>query len=584
MAVEVRLIANCDDAVVFWRVAKRIPECRGFAVERERKFDDGSIQRTTLANRMGFEDDEPRPGEYRPSTEWPFQRFWWADYSANLGDRVRYRVCPIVRTGGSLRELVSERSRWTRWTELTGGTRDGYSSYFNRGLVISQFMSRYLDALRDQHGLATRRQALTLFKQSLEDHEVPIRRFLSGALRAQMLAILAEAKQGKRHVFAALYELDDEELVAALAALKSRAHVVLANGSITARKGESAAEARKRDQNKGARQALRRAKVEVVDRFISPGALAHNKFLVVTDKSRKPLSVWTGSTNWTPTGLCTQINNGLFVKNRAVAAEYMAQWEQLRDAGSDRPPALADANSTPTSVTTGTSKADIWFTRTRARADLAAIDEVLENAREGILFLMFQPGAAATLGTVRRLQRQRPSLYLKGVVSTLPKAAAADENGVEVSVVGASSKAHVSLDVVQPEGIKAPFASWAATVTRPEFISSQGGVVGFAIVHSKLIVVDPFTKPVVITGSHNFSTSASEKNDENFVIVRGNEELARHYAAHVLSVYHHYRWLAHVHDLQSRGKTPAGFLRDTDGWQDGHLKGASRREIDFWVR
>src|SRR6267378_6846954 len=58
------------------------------------------------------------------------------------------------------------------------------------------------------------------------------------------------------------------------------------------------------------------------------------------------------------------------------------------------------------------------------------------------------------------------------------------------------------------------------TVTRNEFIPMQGGVVGFAIVHSKLIVVDPFTNPVVVTGSHNFSGSASSKNDENFVIIR----------------------------------------------------------------
>lgn len=106
----------------------------------------------------------------------------------------------------------------------------------------------------------------------------------------------------------------------------------------------------------------------------------------------------------------------------------------------------------------------------------------------------------------------------------------------------------------------------------------------FAIVHSKLIVVDPFTAPVVITGSHNFSASASEKNDENFLIVRGNDELARHYAAHVLAVYHHYRWLAYVNDRQGAGSSPAGRLRDRDTWQDSHLQGPGKRDIDFWVR
>ena len=258
MAVKVNLIANCDDAVVFWRIAKRIPDCWGFAIERERKLDDGTIQRITLDNRMGFKGDQPKPGEHRPSTTWPFQRFWWADYSANLGDTVRYRVCPMARADGMLHEATSARSDWTAWTELSGGKRDGYSSFFNRGLVISQFMSRYLEDLRVKEGLATRKDSLVAFKKSLAEHELPIRRFLAGALRTRMLELLADAKKGGQHIFAALYELDDDELIGAIGALGKRAHVVLANGSIQAKKGEPAAEARKRDQNKSGRAALKK--------------------------------------------------------------------------------------------------------------------------------------------------------------------------------------------------------------------------------------------------------------------------------------------------------------------------------------
>lgn len=216
--------------------------------------------------------------------------------------------------------------------------------------------------------------------------------------------------------------------------------------------------------------------------------------------------------------------------------------------------------------------------------DLAAIDRVLTQATDGILFLMFQPGGAATLGTVRKIQQVKKSMYIKGVVSTLPSEEKG-ESEVDVEIHGADakmSKLSVNLDVVQPEGFRAPFANWAATVTRNEFISRQGGVIGFAIVHSKLIVVDPFTNPVVIVGSHNFSGSASSNNDENFLIIRGNDELARHYAAHILSVYQHYRWLAFVKDKQAKGESPGGYLRETDVWQDRHLKGKAKRELDFW--
>lgn len=586
MSVTVTLIANCDDAVVFWRIEKRIPDCWGFAVERERKLDDGKIQRSTLENRMGFAADHPKQGEHRPSTVWPFQRFWWADHAANLGDTVRYRVSPMVRANGTLQQLVSESSKWTDWTTLSAGKVDGYSSYFNRGLVISQFMARYLEDLRIKQGLASRKEALVAFKESLADHELPIRRFLAGVLRTRMLELLADAKKSRRHIFAALYELNDSELIDALKALGTRAHVVLANGSITAKKGESASEARKRDENEAARAELRKAHVEVWDRFVSPGALGHNKFLVITDQNRKPLAAWTGSTNWTTTGLCTQINNGLLVTNQKLASEYFEQWGRLRDAESAFPASLVEANSTPKVTKKGKSEATTWFTRTHGQADLEALDKVLNGARDGILFLMFQPGGAATLGTVRKLQADKPSLYIKGVVSTLPAAATDDESAVSVEIHGATKTTSVNLDIVQPKGILTPFASWAATVTRDEFLSPPmgHGVIGFAIVHSKLIVVDPFTNPVVITGSHNFSKSASGKNDENFIIIRGNQELALHYSAHILSVYHHYRWLAFVNDLQRKGKSPTGYLKENDRWQDFEIKGAGKRELDFWGR
>jgi phosphatidylserine/phosphatidylglycerophosphate/cardiolipin synthase-like enzyme len=163
----------------------------------------------------------------------------------------------------------------------------------------------------------------------------------------------------------------------------------------------------------------------------------------------------------------------------------------------------------------------------------------------------------------------------------------ADDDGeVAVDIYSGGKKTPGgTFDIVQPQGTS-KFANWAATVTRDEFITRQGGVIGFAIVHSKLIVVDPFTNPIVVTGSHNFSGSASQKNDDNFIIVRGNQELALHYATHILSVYHHYSWLAYLKSLQAKGKKPdgGGYLVEGDTWQAPKLKGASKQELDFWIR
>ena len=347
METDIKIIANCDDAVLFWGIDKPIKDCWGFAIEREQSMPGGSTTRITLDNRAGFAKDHPQSGDHRPSTVWPFQRFWWADHSVNTGDRVRYRATPMIRVAGQLREDVDRRSKWSKWAELTGDTSDRISVYFNRGLVISQFMSRYLEELRKKKGLLSRRQALVEFKKSLDDHELPIRKFLSGVLRERMLELLAQAKKEKQHVYGALYELEDEELVDALAALKSRCHLVLANGSIQPVKGVPASEARKKDQNKAARRRLIDAGADMHGRFISPGALGHNKFLVIASNATKPkpLAAWTGSTNWTKTGLCTQINNGILVQHAGFAQIYMDQWDRLLKAKNAFPKELVEANS-----------------------------------------------------------------------------------------------------------------------------------------------------------------------------------------------------------------------------------------------
>jgi hypothetical protein len=205
MPTQIKVIANCDDAVVFWGIDAPIKDCFGFSVERERAVSGQQVHREVLENRMGFARDKPQSGDHKPSNIWPFQRFWWADHAVNSGDKVRYRVTPMVFANGALVEQLQGRSAWTPWTVLSGDAGDGIAAFFNRGLVISQFMARYLEDLRVREGLDTREDALKAFKKSLDEHELPIRKFLSGALRDRMLELLQDAVTKKRDVYAALY-------------------------------------------------------------------------------------------------------------------------------------------------------------------------------------------------------------------------------------------------------------------------------------------------------------------------------------------------------------------------------------------
>jgi phosphatidylserine/phosphatidylglycerophosphate/cardiolipin synthase-like enzyme len=431
---------------------------------------------------------------------------------------------------------------------------------------MSQFMARFLKE---------KNLTLSQFKSLIKDEDdKTIRHFLSGDLRLALLNELDTALKKGGQVFAALFELSDDELIEALGKLKSNANVVLANGSVQKAKGETAADARRRDENEAARKTLLKkgvdVKVEKDNRFISPGALGHNKFLVRTDKKGNPISVWTGSTNWAPTGLCTQVNNGILIENPAVAAVYLEQWHALRKAKSAFPKPFVAANSQPKPVgddVAGKPRCVVWFTRTSKGVDLAALQAEVDKAKEGILFLMFMPGAKGLLARVFE-RSEEPDFYVRGVVSTLPNGLG-DESEVDVSLVDGKQRTKVHLNIIQPQGNKHRFANFAAEVTRSEFLSQ----VGHAIIHSKVLVIDPFSKdPVVITGSHNFSSTASQKNDENFIIIKGDRELAEAYSVNIMGAYAHYRWRAFV----SQTNRPFNGLKDDDKWQAPRLASATR--------
>jgi phosphatidylserine/phosphatidylglycerophosphate/cardiolipin synthase-like enzyme len=428
-------------------------------------------------------------------------------------------------------------------------------------------------------------QKLTLaqFKARIRDKDdKTIRRFLSGDLRVALLNEMETAFQDGGQIFAALFELSDDDLIDALCKLKERANVVLANGSVQAKKGEASKDARKRDENEDARRRLRAegvdVQVEEKDRFLSPGALGHNKFLIRTDKKGNPIVAWTGSTNWAPTGLCTQVNNGLLIEDPDVAQIYLNQWHELKKAKSLFPKPFVAANSEPKRSgddIPGQVRSTVWFTRTSKGVDMDALTEEVNNATEGILFLMFMPGAAGLFSTVAAKSGD-PKLYVRGVVSELPNGRG-DEGAVDVNLIDGPKHTPLHLDIIQPEGIKNPFANFAAEVTHKQFL----GGIGHAIIHSKVVVIDPFSKerdPVVITGSHNFSSSASSKNDENFIIVKGDRELAEAYAVNIFGAYTHYRWRAFL----SQTHKPFNGLKDSDAWQARSLAGA-RRDLQFWT-
>jgi phosphatidylserine/phosphatidylglycerophosphate/cardiolipin synthase-like enzyme len=455
---------------------------------------------------------------------------------------------------GGLNPLQAQASEWSNEVLLSAG--DGaIQANFNRGIVASQWLSRRLGDLPAN-------AIQTTLTDVIATPNNAVRNLLAGSARTALLAFLAEAQANPNATInAAIFELNDPELVDALCAMGARANIVLSNGTVK-HAGE--------DENGDARTALGNAHVHVIDRMTAPAHLAHNKFAVLSDGATHQ-AVLTGSTNWTKTGLCTQANNVLVVRDEQVASWYFDYWQRLADLGSVFPPSPRVENDKARSTIVGSTTASPWFTPVDGEVDLDAAKAIIAGAKQGILFLMFNPGPVDTLLTAI-LERGAPgspdydaNLFVHGVVNQDPST-----KTHPVTLYHRGEATHLGADIVKPAAIESKFGFWQEELKN----------YSIAMVHSKVVIVDAFGEhPVVMTGSHNMGPKASGGNDDNLIILTGDERLAEAYAVNISGIYNQYRWRQRV--LQ--GSTWRG-LWDNDHWQSDYFqKPEFIIEAEFWL-
>jgi phosphatidylserine/phosphatidylglycerophosphate/cardiolipin synthase-like enzyme len=261
------------------------------------------------------------------------------------------------------------------------------------------------------------------FRAQLADPTNVLRASLSGDMVEALTGFVDRAKSSG-HIYAALYELKDVELLGKLTGIGKRLHIVLSNSKEeVVEDSDGAAEnsggevSKKKkviiDGNQTARDKLADTAEEEWNRIMPDGHIGHNKFLVYVDEKNKPKAVLFGSTNWTDTGLCAQTNNTLVIDDDKLSARYLAYWKQLaadtKQADGD-PKALQasdlrtwDSTSESFLLKDGSS-VQSWFSPNtpKARAskhtnekrpvDMEAVAECIDAAEQAILFLAFYPG------------------------------------------------------------------------------------------------------------------------------------------------------------------------------------------------
>jgi phosphatidylserine/phosphatidylglycerophosphate/cardiolipin synthase-like enzyme len=604
--------SNNDIALIAWTYDRRLDGCLGFAIYRCAPGGSKAVALPALARFKETSKDAKITTE-----QGPVQKFWWKDLTAERGREYSYRIVPMTGAPGHLVPIAGVKPLITNVVKLTPD-RTPFKAYFNRGIVSTQAVTHELGS-----------PSINKLRARIVKPGDTLRTHLMGELYAGVTALLDRADKEHHQVRAALYELNDPQgLEVRLQASdkgdpKSRTVILGNEWSTDEATGETVS-----DVCIKARKALKKAGVPVIDRMVPKGQIPHNKFVVLFD-GKTPKAVLTGSTNWTSTGLAAQTNNALIIESPRVAKAYADYWDQLKQdteqAGGDSKALQGDdlrswdrqhnaaAINKPIKLEDGSASVELMFSpntpgllpkKPKPPNDMARLFELVGKAKHALLFLAFDPGNNSILDAAGAALKNKPDLFVRGTLTNTQRAAnfkkalegkgdqKPKKGGFEVAVLGEAGKP-------KPKGKKAAAAKGkkpppdidyravpAGQVTKTDAFGAWEAELykaGFAIIHNKVVVIDPFSDDcVVITGSHNLGYRASHNNDENLVIIRGHKPLAQAYACHVLDLYDHYAWRYWLRKFPDQFGRP---LDPTDAWQDRYITGPDEKspELRFWL-
>jgi phosphatidylserine/phosphatidylglycerophosphate/cardiolipin synthase-like enzyme len=598
-------IANNDMVYLYWYVETKIDGCLGFSVVRH-DVDSGTSH--ALPAMVGFPGDEEAGKVFKDTDHWPVQKYGWKDLFAERGGTYWYEIVPRTGEPGSTKPLPARAMRTN--TVRLHAEHGNCSIYFNRGIISTQAIARSLPKGR---GGAPSADAL---QKHIQEPGDPFRLRLMGNLNEGVLQLLDRAAKEAGECYAALYELTDRELIDHLKGVgKKKLHLILSNADTSEKKDGTTVKVQD-GTNRDSRKEVHAAGLDVKDRMLRSVHIGHNKFVVYVDADGQAQAVLAGSTNWTSSGLCAQSNNAIIINSPQLAGDYLAYWRDLaadtKAAGKDgsrlQGRRFRDSNKKQRSAHQVTDdkgnvcgSVRVWFspntpqkTKPKKAAtppDLKDVFELIENAKQGVLFLAFIPGSPSIVTKLKEVYTKKvkggQQFFVRGAATSPDPAKLfkvqlfhrSMRSDAEVTPVGEETgRAKASAKVDSVTGIYEAFAVWEREIYK----------LGHAVIHDKIVVIDPFTDDcAVVTGSHNLGFKASYANDENLLIIRGDRGVAEAYAAHVLDVYDHYRWRWRLQQSRSRGSGVAKAwhnLCPNDLWQDFYYehKDFLAPEALFW--
>jgi phosphatidylserine/phosphatidylglycerophosphate/cardiolipin synthase-like enzyme len=531
----------------------------GFAIGKRRPG--GSI--SWLRGFKFFEETvpNPQPGERRSTFEHPIQSFLWGDYTVAPGSTTAFVVQPVRGRPAALEHGAPVELEVTAAPEDDGEQ----SVLFNRGAIASQ-------AFADRFG----NEGPT--DEEANDPTNEKVRWLSRGLLEGALGFIAQATGSAFELRVAAYEFHYPPILNALRAAAERGvRVAISYDGGDQKLDGSIAPS---TTSTGNLAAIAAARLEATPNLsLHPrtlySSIPHNKFIVLLENGA-PVQVWTGSTNFTVSGFLGQSNVAHILRIPAVAARYNAYWEILRnDPGTrffkDR---IMEISPSPPAPELADGVTTIFSPRRAGMLEWYA--EQMGSAETTVMF-------TAAFGIAPQLAQQfgQDRDYLRFVLMERKDGNAEEQALLEsdrdtVIALGArlnSETIHLEIDGHRLD-------EW---FKEEEHFRKQGHIF---YIHTKIMLVDPVGEnPRIFSGSANFSDNSVERNDENMLLIGGEQarNIADTYVGEFQRLFNHLYFRTIAVALAGSRRSGSSdraiaFLDPTGAWVAAHFEPGTYRD------
>lgn len=502
----------------------------GFAIQQKEEGKDSQWLLNSLTF-PGFEHTIPK-WKATPSNIAPIQKFRWSDYTVRSGVTCRYRVHPAYGSPGDI-ELGDA-------LEVSVTADDGKPEdqrvKFNRAVAASQSFGRQFPELDE---LLTADTDLPI-----EDWPPRPRKWLENGLLDQILNFIGKAKNDTWALDLAIYEYELKAIVEAINAAHDRGVDVRVIYHAKAGDEQTALNKKSLEHIPAGRKRGRVTK-----------KIFHDKFIVLSKINsagdRVPKEVLCGSTNFTENGVYRQANVVHIATRTDMAKGYLDLFEIIWANASDVSACrkwidVNNAFNSDASIFVG-------FSPRKGKVDLTEFVNIIDSADKDLLFATAFELPKTILDALLGAPNDRTLRY--GIQNTKSR----------ITGFHADRTAEFTAPALLSKGLE----GWVK-----EGLKGQKGRL---LIHTKAIVVNFTTEnPIILSGSHNLSVSASGGNDENYLILRGDTDLADRYGIEIMRFYDHYRFRYYAKLLELEEAKP---LSPNESWADKYFEAGNLREL-----